>query len=86
MGWSDAGFRLLKYLKDFADSSAFWEATAYYNHPTNDEGKINLHHHSGWDFYITRRFDSDYDDLHATALDCLLKLCYSRGIGNFDRE
>ena len=63
MGWSDAGFRLLKYLKDFADSSAFWEATAYYNHPTNDEGKINLHHHSGWDFYITRRFDSDYDEM-----------------------
>ena len=63
MGWSSAGYALLARLNSFASTSAYWTAEAYWNLATEDLGKINLHHSSGWDFYITRKFDSEDDEM-----------------------
>lgn len=63
MGWSSAGYALLNRLNSFASTSAYWTSEDYWNLATEDRGKINLHHSSGWDFYVTRNFDSDNDEM-----------------------
>jgi hypothetical protein len=59
---STAGYKFLSELKDFADSSPAWEAQDYWNLSSWNAGKINLHHESGWDFFLTRAFASDHDE------------------------
>jgi len=60
---SIAGHKFLAELKDFADSDPNWEGEDYWNEADQDRGKINMHHLSGWDFYVSRNFDTTSDEM-----------------------
>lgn len=64
MGFSLAGHKLLVGLSVMAGGSDHWTAQDYWNKTSEDEGKIVLHQvDHDWDFYITRTFDTNDDEM-----------------------
>ena len=61
---SIAGYKLLDWLRAWSVPSPNWSSSDYWNEANEDTGKINLHHDaSGHDFYVTRGFKANDDEL-----------------------
>ena len=64
MGFSLAGYKLINWLNTMASGSPVWTAEDFWNLSSEDRGKINLHHDTfNWDFYVTRSFTSNDDEV-----------------------